>query len=147
MTGLVRGLLAAPVAALVGWLGAHGIGVDPDLVGAILGAVVAGLLGAGMHAAEDRWPWLRRLVAWLGREVPTLAPTGPDGVPIITTAPATSPAGPSNVRRVPLPPDTPSVAGMQKPGPNAMTEPTTGPQTPSGVSSANPAADQPPGTP
>lgn len=134
----MRGLVAAPVAWLVGWLAGAGIGVSADAVEAAVTAVVMALLLGALHLAERRWPALARAVAWLGRELPKLAPTGPDGTPIVTTLPPTGQAGPTNVRRLP-----PATTGGGHPTGGTASEPAAGPQTPSGVSSANPPATDP----
>jgi hypothetical protein len=77
VTTLVRGLLAAPVAALVAWAAEHGVQLDGQLVGAVLAAVVTALVAGSVHWAEARWPALGRAVAWLARQRTAADPPPP----------------------------------------------------------------------
>lgn len=68
MITLIRGLLAAPVGILAGWLAAFGVPVDEQVLGTVLAAVATALVAAVLHWAEARWPWVGRAVGWLARQ-------------------------------------------------------------------------------
>lgn len=135
MTGLVRGLVAGLAGALVTLAAHYGLALDRETVAIVLTAVVGALASGALHWAERHVPAINRVANWLGRwsgeltllygrtEEPRLL-----GVPVS----ATTLAGPSNVRRV-------NAAGHGgHPTGAGVTEPTTGPQTPSGVSGMTP---------
>lgn len=103
-------------------------------------AVLTLLSGRAIVSSPDTVARLReRLPFAAGGTVTVSTPILEEGPPGLVVPKA---AGPSNLRRV-------NAAGHGgHPTGSGATEPTTGPQTPSGVSSANPQpADQPPSTP
>lgn len=74
---LIRTVVPIIVGSVVGWLGARGIDVEPEAVGALtagIGALAGAIYYAGARWLEQRWPILGHL---LGSAQP---PAYPDSV-------------------------------------------------------------------
>ena len=142
MTGLVRGLVAGLASALV-TLAAHwGLHLDQETVAIVLTALVGAMASGGLHWAERHIPAVNRAANWVGRRSGelTLMYGKFAGPPTYLLPPITAPAGMGHVQVIT---GTAATTGSKHVDAGDRTEPTTGPQTPSGLSSANPPSTPP----